>query len=102
MFRFVSSVVLREGGVAAFPVYAALAPDCSIWSMPCVACGSSFQVLHKSVYLVAPAFCAFPGPSSSSSQELDRCTLLGAVHLLSSEAPALVSTHAGRVHVPCV
>ena len=28
-------------GVCAFPVYTAQAPGCSIWSWPCVACGSS-------------------------------------------------------------
>ena len=35
-------------GVCAFPVYTAQAPGCSIWSGPCVECGSSFRVLHKS------------------------------------------------------
>ena len=64
-------------GVCAFPVYTAQAPGCSIRGMPCIACGSSFWVLHKSVDLVAPAFCAFPGLSSSGSQELDGRTLPG-------------------------
>ena len=59
-------------GVCAFPVYTAQAPHCSIWSGPCVECGSSFPVLHKSADLVAPAFCAFPGPSGSGSQRLGR------------------------------
>ena len=63
--------------VYAFPVYTAQAPGCSIWSGPCVACGSSSQVFHKSVDSVVPAFCAFPGPSSSGSQELDKGTLPG-------------------------
>ena len=53
------------------------APGCSIWSVPCAARGSSPRVLHKSVDSVAPAFCAFPGLSSSGSQELDRRTLPG-------------------------
>ena len=39
--------------------------------------GSCFQVLHKDADSVGPAFCAFPGPSSSGSQELDECTLPG-------------------------
>ena len=68
---------LRGGRGAAFPVYAAQAPSYSIWSVPCVACGSSFQVLHKSVDSVAPAFCAFPGRNSSGSRELDGHTLPG-------------------------
>ena len=53
-----------------FPVYTAQAPGCSVWSRPCVECGSSFRVLHKSADLVAPAFCAFPGLSVSGSQRL--------------------------------
>ena len=57
-------------GVCAFPVYTAQAPGCSIWSAPCVECGSSFWVLHKSADSVAPAFCVFPGLSGSGSQRL--------------------------------
>ena len=55
-----------------FPVYTAQAPGCSIWSGPCVDCGSSFRVLHKSADSVALAFCAFPGLSISGSQGLGR------------------------------
>ena len=62
-------------GVCAFPIYTAQAPGCSIWSGPCIECGSSYRVFHKSVDLVVPAFCAFPSPSSSGSQELDGRTL---------------------------
>ena len=57
-------------GVCAFPVYTAQAPGCSIWRGPCVECGSSFQVLHKSADSVVPAVCAFPGLSGSGSQRL--------------------------------
>ena len=71
LFRFASSVALRGGRGAASPVYTAQAPGCSIWSVPCVVCISSFRVLHKSTDSVAPACCAFPGQSSSGSQELD-------------------------------
>ena len=39
--------------------------------------GSSFRVLHKSPDSVGPAFCAFPGPSSSGIQELDERALPG-------------------------
>ena len=67
-------------GVCAFPIYTAQAPSCSIWSGPCVECSSSFRVFHKIVDLVAPAFCAFPGLSSSGSQglgrTLPRCSVL--------------------------
>ena len=62
-------------GVCAFPVYTAHAPSCSIWSGPCIVCGSSFQVLHKCADSVVPAFCAFPGLSGSGSQGLDGHTL---------------------------
>ena len=60
-----------------FPVYTAQAPGCSIGSGPCVACGSSFRVLHRSADWVGSAFCAFPGWSSSGSQELDERTFPG-------------------------
>ena len=63
--------------VCALPAYTAQALGCSIWSVPCLACGFSFRVLHKSADSVAPAFCAFPGWSSSGSQELDGRTLPG-------------------------
>ena len=55
-------------GVCAFPVYTAQAPCCSMWSRPCLECGSSFPVLHKSADLVALAFCVFPGLSGSGIQ----------------------------------
>ena len=70
-----SRYVVGEGAV--FPVYAAQAPGCSIWSVPCAARGSSFQVLHKSADSVVPAFCAFPGLSSTGSQDLHRHTFPG-------------------------
>ena len=57
-------------GVCAFPVHTAQAPGCSIWSGPCVECGSSFRVLHKSADSLEPAFCVFPGLSGSGSQRL--------------------------------
>ena len=59
-------------GVCAFPVHTAQAPGCSIWSGPCVECGSSFRVLHKSADSVAPVFCVFPGLSGPGSQGLGR------------------------------
>ena len=55
-------------GVCAFPVHTAQAPGCSIWSGPCVECGSSFRVLHKSADSLEPAFCVFPGLSGPGSQ----------------------------------
>ena len=78
-------------GVCTFPVYTAQAPGCSIGGGPCVACGSSFWVLHKRADLVGPAFCGFPSRSSSGSQELDECTRPGAVSLIPSMVPASVS-----------
>ena len=44
-------------GVCAFSIYTAQAPDCSIWSGPCVEYSSSFPVLHKSADSVESAFC---------------------------------------------
>ena len=74
-------------GVCAFPVYTAQAPGCSIWSGPCVECGSSFRVLHQSADSVVPAFCAFPGLSGSRSQRLGRA-LAGCGAPFPSVAPA--------------
>ena len=59
-------------GVCAFPVYTAQAPGCSTVSGPCVECGSSFRVLHKSADSVAPVFCVFPSLSGSGSDRLGR------------------------------
>ena len=85
-------------GVCAFPVYTAQAPSCSIWSGPCVECGSSFRVLHKSAGSVAPACCVFPGLSGSGSQRLAR-PLPGCGAPFPSAAPAHT---AGRVPAACV
>ena len=85
-------------GVCSFPIYTAKAPGCSIWSGPCVACGSSFRVLHKSADSVAPAFSAFPGLSGSGSQGLDGHTLPGCPAAFPSAAPAC----AGQVPAACV
>ena len=54
--RVPATLGLPRSRVCALPIYAAQAPGCSIWSGPCIARGSSFQVLHKSADLVAPVF----------------------------------------------
>ena len=88
---------------------------------PCVACGSSFRVLHKSADSVAPAFCAFPGPSSSGSQVLVRgspwvrrafspprsqpqfpCPPVRCVCLLPSAAPACFHPHQSGACALCL
>ena len=77
LVQVASYVALWGGTGAAFPVYAAQAPVCSIWSVPCAERGSSPRVFRQSADSAAPEFCAFPGPSSSGSQELEGLTLLG-------------------------
>ena len=84
-----------------FPVYTAQAPGCSTESGPCVGCGSSFRVLHKSADPVGPAFCAFPGPSSSGTQELEERILPGCDEPSPLRGPSL-SFCARRLGVPCV
>ena len=74
-------------GVCAFPVYTAQAPGCSLWSGPCVECGSSFRVLHRSADSVAPVFGAFPSLSGSGSQRLG-CPLPRCGAPFPSAAPA--------------
>ena len=66
-----------EGGALLSPSTLLRLPAALLWNVPCVACGSSFRVLHDSADSVVPAFGAFPGPSSSGSQELDGHTLPG-------------------------
>ena len=44
-------------GCLCFPHLHCSGSRCSIWSVPCIACSSSFQVLHKSVGSVAPSLC---------------------------------------------
>ena len=64
------TVGLPHSRLCALPVYAAQAPSCSIWSGPCVACGSSFPVFHKSADWHAPAFCAFPARAAQAARSL--------------------------------
>ena len=85
-------------GVCAFPVYTAQAPGCSIWSGPCVECGSSFRVLHNSADSVVPAFCVFPGLSGSGSQRFWR-TLPGCGAPFPSAAPVRATS---RVPAACI
>ena len=49
--------------------------------------GSGFRVLHKGADSVGPAFCAFPGPSSSGNQELVSTLSTGTVRLIPSLSP---------------
>ena len=74
---------------------------CSIWSGPCVACGSSFWVFHKSTDSVGPAFCAFPRLSSSGSQELEERTLPGCDASYPLHCPSL-SFRVRWCGAPCV
>ena len=88
---------------AAFPVYAAQAPSCSIWSMPCAGRGSSPRVFHKSPeQKAAPAFCAFSVRARQAARSLMGALSLGVVRLLPSASPAPVPARAGRVPAPCV
>ena len=61
--------------------------------------GSGFPVLRKEADSWACVLC-LPRPSSSGSQELDECTLPGAVHLIPSAVPASVSLR--QFGAPCV
>ena len=63
--------------------------------------GSSFWVLHKDANLVGPAFCAFPGWSSSGNQELEEPTLPRCSAPSPLGGPSL-SFHVRRSGVPCV
>ena len=80
--------------------YTAQAPSCSIGSGPWVACGSSFQVLHKSADSVGPAFCAFPSRAAQAARSLTSALSPAAVHL-PLRSPSL-SFCPSRLGAPCV
>ena len=62
---------------------------------------SGFWVFYKSTDSVGPAFCAFPGQSSSGSQELEERTLPGCGAPSPLRSPSL-SFCAHRSGAPCV
>ena len=85
--------VCPRSRVSALPAYTAQAPGCFIWSRPCVACSSSFRVLHKSANSVGPAFCSFPARAVQAARSLRGTRSPGAVRLLPCVVPASVSAH---------
>ena len=99
--RVPATLGLPRSRVCAFPVYTAQAPGCSIWSGPCVAWGSSFQVLHKSADLVGPAFRVFPGRAAQAARSLTG--MLSPVRCAFSPLRSQPQfPRARRVRAPCV
>ena len=82
--------------VCAFPVYTAQAPGCSIWSGPCVVCGSSFRVLHKSADSVAPACCVFPASAVQAARS-PRVLSPGSARLFPPRQAALAARGLGAL-----
>ena len=68
--RVPATLGLPRTGVSVLSPSTLLRLPATLWSGPCVECGCSFWVLHKSADSVAPAFCVFPGLSGSGSQRL--------------------------------
>ena len=96
-----SSIALWGGAGAAFPIYAAQAPGCSIWSVPCTVRGSSPRVFHKSAeQKAAPAFCALPILAAQAARSLTGALSPGAAGLFPSAVAVSVSAHANRVCAP--
>ena len=128
LFRFTGSVVLPGGRGAAdkchWPVWGALAVFRPHWVCPRsrhVLSPSTLLRLLVTLYGAGPALRAapvfrsstkaqprlglclcLPCPSTSGSQELDGCTLPGAVRLIPSVGPASVSPRAGCVRLVSV
>ena len=101
LIQVASSIALRGGAGSAFPVYAAQAPSCCIWSLPCAVPGSSPRVFHKSVEQeAAPAFCTFPTRAAQAARSLTGTLSPGAAHLLPSMVPTSVSARTSRVRAP--
>ena len=99
LIQVASSIALRGGTGAAFPVYAAQAPGCSIWSVPCAARRSSPRVFHKSTDSAAPAFRALPARAAQAARSSTGALSpgAGAARLLPSAVPASASTRASQV-----
>ena len=91
LFRLLVPSRCGEDG-RCFPVYAAQAPGCSLWSGPCAARFQPSGAPRKRGLGGTCVLC-LPRPSGSGSQELDG-------RLLPSAVPASASTRASRVHVP--
>ena len=85
-----------------FPRLHCAGSGCSIWSGPCVACGSSFRLLLKSADSVGPAFCAFPARAAQAARSLTGALSPGMVRLIPSAVLASVSACVSRVCAPCV
>ena len=101
VIQVASSVALQGGAGAAFPIYAAQAPSCSIWSVPCAVRSSSPRVFHKRAeQKAAPAFCAFPILAAQAAMNLMGALSPGAVGLFPSAVALSVSAHASRVCAP--
>ena len=92
----------REGLALLSPsTYAAQAPGCSMWSVSCVARGSSPRVFHKSAeQKAAPAFCAFPVRVAQAAMRLTGTLSPGAARLLPSVIPVSVSTRTSQCMRP--
>ena len=88
--------------VCALPVDTAQAPSCSTWSGPCVACGTSFPVIHKIATSGGPAFCAFPARAAQAARSLTGALSPGAVGLIPSRVPASISARVDRVRLVSV
>ena len=100
LVQVASSIALRGGRSAAFPIYAAQAPGCSMWNLPCAARSSSPRVLHKSADSAPPVFCAFPARAAQAARSLTGALSPGAGRLLPSTSPAPIPAPAGQVPAP--
>ena len=85
--RVPATLGLPRSRACALPIYAAQAPGFSLWSGPCVACGSSFWVLHNSSDLVVPAFCALPAGAAQAARSLKGALSPGAGRAFSPPRP---------------
>ena len=89
-------------GVCAFPVYTAQAPSCSIWSVPCTACGSSLRAPHKARTRLHLCFVPSLVPAAQAARSLRGALSPGAGRPLPSAAPASVSVRVGCMRAHCV
>ena len=85
--------------VCALPVYTAQALGCSIWSVPCLACGFSFGSSTKVRTQLRLRFVPSLAGAAQAARSLTGALSPGAAHLLPSAAPASVSPHVRLVSI---
>ena len=99
LFRLLVSSHCGEGR-RCFPVYAAQACGCSIWSVPCAMAQFQPSGVPQKRGVGCACVCAFPVRAAQAVGSFIGALSPGAAHLLPSAVPASVSARASWVCAP--